>query len=471
MHIAETIHFLIWGPWTLALFLGVGIWFSIKSGFFQFRGLACWWGCTAGSLWKGREGAKGKGITQFQSACTALAATIGTGNIVGVATALTAGGPGALFWMWVSAAIGMMTAYGETSLGQRFRYRGEDGHWMCGPMVYMDRGLGCRRLGALYAWFAVLASFGMGSMVQSNSISETLHFSVGLPPAGSALLVTVLTGAVISGGIGRISRVSEKMVPLSAGIYIVFSLMVILSYWERLPAVISAVFRDAFRIQSVGGGVSGWLLSRSVRYGLSRGVFSNEAGLGSLAVLHGAAEDTSPEQQGMWAMFEVFVDTIVVCTLTALVILCVGFDGGGRGLLLSGENGAALTAACFHARLGGLGEALVSGSMAVFAFATVIAWYYLGRQTFHYLARRLRRGRLTGKGGDRVYTALYLFAVFAGCLCRLETVWMMSDMWNGMMAYPNLAALLFLSGQGKYPQIKTIDKKGGNGYNKPDKRE
>lgn len=284
-----------------------------------------------GSLWKAEDRRDGKTVTQFQSACTALAATIGTGNIVGVATALTAGGPGALFWMWVSAAIGMMTAYGETSLGQCYRYREKDGHWMCGPMVYMERGLGCSMLATLYAGLAVMASLGMGSMVQSNSISETLKFAVGVPPVFSAVLVTVLAGIIISGGIARISQVSEKLMPISAGVYVLFSLLVIFSYWDRIPEILTMVFRNAFQIRSVGGGISGFLLSRGVRYGLSRGVFSNEAGLGSLAVLHGAAEDTSPGQQGMWAMFEVFLDTMVICTLTALVILCAAYEAGGQG--------------------------------------------------------------------------------------------------------------------------------------------
>lgn len=451
----EVIHFLVWGPWTLVLFLGTGLWFTIKSGCFQFLGFRYWWKNTAGSLWRRNREENPRTITQFQSACTALAATIGTGNIVGVATALTAGGPGALFWMWVSAAIGMMTAYAETSLGQQYRYRQKDGHWLCGPMIYMERGLGCPLLGILYALFAFCASLGMGSMVQSNSMSGTLHYSVHVPPLLSAFLITLLAGIVILGGIGRISRVSERLMPISAGIYVIFSVMVILSYWEYLPRVLAAVFREAFRIESVGGGVSGFLLSRSVRYGLSRGVFSNEAGLGSLAVLHGAAEKTTPKEQGMWAMFEVFFDTVVICTLTALVILCVGYgerDYAGTFRLL-GEDGAALAIACFRVRFGGAGEALVSGAMAVFAFATIIAWYYLGRQTFHYLAERLCPRYFSGEKGEGLYLVLYLLAVFIGGICRVEAVWLVSDVANGLMAYPNLLSLLLLSRQVAFPGI------------------
>lgn len=460
MHtIAETLHFIVWGPWTLVLLLGTGLWFTLRSGLFQLRGVRCWWRATVGSLHEtegeagkqGQQDGKGK-ITRFQSACTALAATIGTGNIVGVATALTAGGPGALFWMWMSAAIGMMTAYAETWLGQHYRYRREDGEWMCGPMVYMERGLGCPVLGQLYAIFAVLASLGMGSMVQSNSMSGTLKFGAGIPPLLSALLITILTGLVILGGIQRISQVAERLMPLSAGIYIAFSLVVILSCWELLPQIMTDILREAFRWESAGGGIAGFLLSRSVRYGMSRGVFSNEAGLGSLAVLHGAAEDTTPEQQGMWAMFEVFFDTIVICTLTALVILCAEYSGhaGNR----TGIDGAALTAHCFSTRLGAAGEILVSGAMVIFAFATIMAWYYLGRQTFRYLLEHFKVKSQTRKLLEHGYLTLYLLAVFTGCICHLETVWLLSDLWNGLMAYPNLLALLWLSHKIKFPTSK-----------------
>ena len=453
MRTAQTVHFMVWGPWTMLLFLAAGLWFTIRSKGFQIRGFFSWWQATAGSLWgmEKKETASKGGVTAFQSACTALAATIGTGNIAGVATALTAGGPGALVWMWISALIGMMTAYAETVLGQQYRYRRADGHWMCGPMVYIERGLGLPWLGVLYAALAVFSSLGMGSMVQSNSISGTLEFSAGLSPLASAVFITTLTAAVILGGTGRISRVTERLMPVSAGIYILFSGMVILSYWERIPAILGMVLQSAFTPEAAGGGIAGFLLSRSIRFGLSRGVFSNEAGLGSLAVLHGAAEDTTPEQQGMWAMFEVFFDTIVICTLTALVILCVC---GGSGP--AGKDGAALTAWCFSERLGILGEWLVSGAMAVFAFATIIAWYYLGRQTAAYLGEHL-----PGRAGSRperflsCYTALYLAAVFTGCLCRLDVVWLISDVWNGLMAYPNMVALWVLGRQVSFPKTSS----------------
>lgn len=458
----QLLHEIVWGPWTIFLFLGTGLFFTVKSGGFQIRRLPYWWKKTVGSLGNGS-------VSSFQTSCTALAATIGTGNIVGVATALTAGGHGAVFWLWISALIGMATAYAETSLGQKYRYRRPDGAWQCGPMVSMERGLGCRSMGMLYALFAVLASLGMGSMVQANAVSETLCYEAGMKQEIAAVLVTALTAAVVWGGIRRISRVTSWFMPLSAGIYFFFSVWVLLMCRRCIPAVLSQIIKDAWTPGAAGGGIAGFLFSRSVRFGLARGVFSNEAGLGTLAVLHGAAEDTTPEEQGMWAMFEVFFDTIVICTLTALVILCVEREcalmAGGEAVwrmaaahtatvggqtLPASLDGASLTSFCFAKILGRAGGILVSCSMAAFAFATIIGWYYIGRQMFSYLAEYLSPGANT----EYLYTILYLLAVWLGCICRLELVWLMSDLVNGLMAYPNLLSLWLLAGHVQFPKIK-----------------
>ena len=432
----QLLHEIVWGPWTMLLFLGTGLFFTVKSGGFQIRKLPYWWKKTMGSLGNGS-------VSSFQTSCTALAATIGTGNIVGVATALTAGGPGAVFWLWISALIGMATAYTETSLGQKYRYRGLDGAWQCGPMVSMERGLGCRSMGLLYALFAVLASLGMGSMVQANAVSETLCYEAGMKQEIAAVLVTALTAAVVWGGIRRISRMTSWFVPLSAGIYFFFSAWALVVCRRSIPVVLGQILKEAWAPGAAGGGIAGFLFSRSVRFGLARGVFSNEAGLGTLAVLHGAAEDTTPEEQGMWAMFEVFVDTIVICTLTALVILCAGME--------SGLDGAALTSFCFTKIFGSFGGFLVSASMAAFAFATIVGWYYIGRQMFSYLAEYLCPGAST----EYLYTILYLLSVWLGCICRLELVWLLSDLVNGLMAYPNLLSLWLLAGHVQFPKIKT----------------
>ena len=445
----QLLHEIVWGPWTIFLFLGTGLFFTVKSGGFQIRKLPYWWKKTVGSLGKGS-------ISSFQTSCTALAATIGTGNIVGVATALTAGGPGAVFWLWISAFIGMATAYAETSLGQKYRYRRPDGAWQCGPMVSMERGLGCRSMGLIYALFAVLASQGMGCMVQANAVSETLCYEAGMKQEIAAVLVTTLTAAVVWGGIRRISRMTSWFVPLSAGIYFFFSVWVLVVCRRSIPVMLGQILKEAWTPGAAGGGIAGFLFSRSVRFGLARGVFSNEAGLGTLAVLHGAAEDTTPEEQGMWAMFEVFVYTIVICTLTALVILCVEREcalmAGGEEVwrIAAGLDGAALTSFCFTKILGSFGGFLVSASMAAFAFATIVGWYYIGRQMFSYLAEYLCPGANT----EYLYTILYLLAVWLGCICRLELVWLMSDLVNGLMAYPNLLSLWLLAGHVQFPKIK-----------------
>ena len=257
----SAIHEWIWGPGMLALFLAVGVVYSVRLKGYAILGFPKWWKATVGSLWK--EGGKknGEGISQFQSACTALAATIGTGNIAGVATALLAGGPGAIFWMWVSAFLGMATAYGETELGIRYRSKDREGNWLSGPMMYLERGLSCRWAGILYAGFCMIASFGMGSMVQANAISETFECAFSLPPSLIGIGLVVLAGRIILGGVETIARTAEKMVPLSAGIYMAASLAVMVVFREEVPAAFAMIFKDAFSFSSVSGGIAGFGVS------------------------------------------------------------------------------------------------------------------------------------------------------------------------------------------------------------------
>lgn len=448
LYMVRVIHDAVWGNWLLALFLGAGICFTIRLRGFQARSVRGWWGETAGALLKGKEGARG----QLSTVCTALAATVGTGNIAGVATALAAGGPGAVFWMWAAAFLGMATAYAETYLGLCFRRKRADGSYLCGPFLYLEEGLGSRVPGGVYALFCVLASLGMGSMVQANSISESAGCAFSLPPFGAGAVVTALVMAVIFGGIRRISDLAARLVPFSAGLYMALCLTVILGYYDRVPAVFGEIFSGAFRPESAAGGVLGYGMKQAVRFGVARGVFSNEAGLGSLAVLHGSAgEDASPRQQGLWAVFEVFFDTIVSCTLTALAVLCV--SGGGSGLYAgSGMDGSAMVTACFAHCFGRIGGWLTAVSMCLFAFATIIAWFYLGQQAVCYLTGDGRWFR----AACLLYGSLYLCAVFFGCVARMELVWQLSDIFNGLMAAPNLLGLLILSGKVKRPFEKEM---------------
>lgn len=446
MGIVKVIHDLVWGPWLLVLFLGTGIFYTFKLRGFQIFHLRYWWKATVGTLGGGGEESK----SQMATACTALAATVGTGNIAGVATAIAAGGPGAVFWMWVSAFVGMAAAYGETYLGIKYRYKGPDGQYICGPFVYLERGLKSRKMGLIYAFFCVLASLGMGSMVQANSISDSFTYAFSLPPLITGLAVTALTMAVIFGGIGRISEAASKLVPFSACLYMVLCGIVIFSCYDRVPGVFAEIVKEAFNVKSAAGGAAGYGMAKALSYGVARGVFSNEAGLGSLAVLHGSAGKTTAREQGMWAIFEVFFDTIISCTLTALVILCIAGKSGAAGTLFYADgqtDGSAMIAACFSQCFGAAGGYLTAVSMALFAFATIIAWFYLGRQAVAYLTEHSGAGRIF----LFFYGFVYLNAVFFGCVAKLELVWNLSDVFNGLMAVPNLIGILLLSKEVKSP--------------------
>lgn len=446
MENVRVIHDLVWGPWLLVLFLGTGIFYTFKMRGFQIFHLRYWWKATVGTLGGGGEEAK----SQMATACTALAATVGTGNIAGVATAIAAGGPGAVFWMWVSAFVGMAAAYGETYLGIQYRYRGADGQYICGPFVYLERGLKSRKMGLVYAFFCVLASLGMGSMVQANSISDSFTYAFSLPPLITGLAVTLLTMAVIFGGIGRISEAASRLVPFSACLYMVLCGIVIFSCYDRVPGVFAEIVKEAFNVKSAAGGAAGYGMTKALSYGVARGVFSNEAGLGSLAVLHGSAGTTTAGEQGMWAIFEVFFDTIISCTLTALVILCIAGKSGAAGTLFYADgqtDGSAMIAACFSQCFGAAGGYLTAVSMALFAFATIIAWFYLGRQAVAYLTEHSGAGRIF----LFFYGFVYLNAVFFGCVAKLQLVWNLSDVFNGLMAVPNLVGILLLSKEVKSP--------------------
>ena len=476
----DLVHRLVWGPGLLVLMLGAGILYTGKSRGFQVFGWKIWWRETIGG---------GERDSGFRTACTALAATIGTGNIVGVATALKAGGPGAIFWMWISAFLGMMTGYAEVWLGIHYRYRNERGIWIGGAVTYLANGLKSPWLGAVYGICCLLASFGMGGMVQANGAVQTLEFTFGIPEVIGTLAVGGLTAAVLAGGNERITGVAERLIPVASAVYVVCAGVVILTSYERIPMVFAEIFRYALLPQAVAGGVGGYGIRQAVRYGIARGVFSNEAGLGSLAGLHGEAKEekcmavdgaggkcgyVTEEIQGMWAIFEVFFDTIVICTMTALVILCS--SGGAAGLGAMSLDGAALAAWSFERVCGNMGEWLIALAMLVFSFATMIAWFYLGRQTLEAVLEVLDGMAEKGNGGKRVkrttdgkmklesqqkkegrdriywwYFCLYSVCIILGGLTRLEAVWKLSDIWNGLMAFPNLLALFWLQRQVHFP--------------------
>lgn len=425
----------VWGSPLLFLMLGTGLLYTLKLGFFQIVKFPHIVKSTILSLSNSKNGnSKSGGVSQFQAATASLAAAMGTGNIVGVAAAITIGGAGAIFWMWISAVLGMALVYGENYLGTKYR-RCIGGRWYGGPMAYLEYGAGYKWIAMIFAVCCIFAAFGMGNMTQINSISSALDGSFGISPTVTGIVAVILCAAIISGGIKRIGMVTQIAIPFLSVAYILAAIFIIICHCKRIPTAFCEIFRGAFGIRSAGGGVSGTIIAMSVNAGLRRGVFSNEAGLGSSAVLHSPAESGSPNQLGMWAVFEVFVDTIVCCTLTALVILTTGAES-------SGKDGVLLVTEAFASEFGAFAPYFMSAAISLFAFATIIGWFYCGECAVAYIF---------GSTGIPFYKMIFLFFVFIGAVSRSEAVWTLSDIFNGLMAVPNLTGLLLLRKEVKAP--------------------
>ena len=439
---------IVWGPWLILLLLGCGCYLMISLRFLPLRKLLAALGLVFHP--KSRIGTDGEGVSSFSALTTELAATIGTGNIVGVATAMVLGGPGALFWMLLSGIIGLSTKLVESTLCVRYRVRDHKGKPVGGPMYVLQNAFPYRRMGrilaVLFAIFAVLASFGMGNMTQGNSIAEALAVTFGVGRTVTGLVLGIFTILVILGGIDKIARVTEYLVPCMAVFYLFGTGMVIFTHLHNLPAGIWQILWGAFCPKAMAGGSIGFLCSvgngiacsgrQAMRYGVSRGVFSNEAGLGAAGISAACADTKDAVRQGYISMTGVFIDTIVICSLTGLAIASSGMLGqrDAQGEFL---NGTALMIAVFSATFGRVGEWMLTLSIALFAFATIIAWEYQGEKAFEYLMGRCRR---TGW-----YRVGYGIATFLGAVCSLEAVWNFSDICNGLMAVPNLLAVVMLS--------------------------
>lgn len=439
----------IWGPVMLVAFLCVGLMFTLRTKVFQITHVKDWLDVTFLQLFRKDNKAlktdDKHAISQFQSLCTALAATIGVGNISGVAIALALGGPGAIFRMWLSAFLGMMTHYAESTLGIKYRYKNEKGHWVGGAMIYIQRGLGWHWLAVIFSIFCMCASFGIGNMSQGNEIANGLANSFGIPKIVTGTVLMVLAALVILGGIKRIASVAEKIVPFMAITYIVGSLIVIFSNVSSVPAAFASIFRHAFTLSSAGGGIAGFTVMVAMRRGISGGVFSNEAGLGSSVMAHSSSDAKEPVIQGMWGIFEVFTDTLVVCTMTALTILTSGvYDYTEYAKYVGVElpehlkSGVALTSAAFESVFGSLGSQFISITVMLFAFSTILGWSLYGERAVEYLF---------GLRAVPIYKILFIIVIFIGCNASLSLVVDISDTLNGFMALPNLIAITLLSGQ------------------------
>lgn len=417
----------VWGPVTLFLLVGTGVYLTLRLFFLQIRFLpvALKW-----AFFPHRDAKNAEGdISHFASLMTALSATIGTGNIAGVATAMVAGGPGALFWMWISAFFGMATKYAEAILAVKYRVTNDKGEQAGGPMYYIERGLKMRWLAVTFAVLAAVASFGIGCSVQSNSVAQAVEANFGVAPWVTGVFLTVLTGVVVIGGIRSISRVAELIVPVMAMVYVIGGLVVILMRAELIGQAFELIFSQAFTAQSVTGAA----LGKIIQYGVARGVFSNEAGMGSAPIAAAAAKTDHPARQAFVSMTGTFLDTIVVCTITGLVITIGYIMAGGS---YSGLNGAALTSAYFDKLFPGGGGFIVTFGLIFFAYSTILGWCYYGEKCVEYLF---------GSKMLLPYRLMYVLFVLLGTLAQLDLVWRLADIFNGLMAIPNLIGLLLLS--------------------------
>ena len=434
----------VWGPAMLVLLVGTGIFLTIRVGFLTWRNLGYAIKSTLSK--EARTQKRGDGdVSPFSALTTALAATIGTGNIVGVATAMVSGGPGALVWMWISACFGLTSKFSECMLAIKYRERNEKGEMSGGPMYTMRKALS-KGFGAVLSWlfalFAVLASFGIGNMTQANSISSALNETVGFSKVAIGVVLTILSLAVIVGGIKSISKVSSVVVPLMAVFYIIAGIIVIIGNIQNIPAGLVMIFKYAFTPRAVTGGVLGNVVASmmaAMQYGIARGCFSNEAGMGSAAITAAAATTDHPVRQAYINMTGTFWDTIVVCSITGLCIASSGMLGQIDPATGSLYTGSALTIAAFKTILGPLGGWLVTIGIALFAFSTILGWEYHGEKAFEYL---LNTHKL-----NIIYRLVFSCVVFFGATMQLDLVWKLSDIANALMAIPNLICMLLLSGE------------------------
>lgn len=439
--VIQIIDKLVWGPAMLILLVGTGIFLTVRTRFAAWRSLG--YAIRSSLSASARKSGSAGEISPFSALTTALAATIGTGNIVGVATAMAAGGPGALVWMWISAAFGLTTKYSECMLAVKYREQNEKGEMRGGPMYTMKKAIKYKRLGEVMGGFfalsAVIASFGIGNMTQGNSISGALHAAFHIPVEAVGVIAAILVLIIVIGGIRAISSVSAIVVPVMAIFYMVCGLIAIIGNAHNLPAGLSMIFQMAFSVRAVGGGLCGSItasMANALRFGVARGVFSNEAGMGSAAISAAAAATDSHVKQGLINMTGTFWDTLVVCTITGLAIASSGVlgmtDATGAPI-----EGAALTIAAFETVLGAPGGWFVSIGITLFAFSTILGWEYQGEKAWEYLLGTHRYNLL--------YRAVFSVIVFVGCTQTLKLVWGFSDIANALMAVPNLICLLLLS--------------------------
>ena len=430
-----------WGPIMLALLIGTGVLLTFRTGWIQVR----WFGYamkkTVGSLFHKKAEESGENLSAFQAVCTAMAGTVGTGNIAGVTGAIFVGGPGAVFWMWVSAFFGMCTKYAEILLAMKYRETDENGIYKGGPMYYIKNGLGknWKWLAAIFAVLGGLTSFGIGNIAQTSEIAGALNSLIGLPALASGILLAIVIAFVVFGGVKRIGEVTTYMVPFMSIFYVIAGVAVIVLRITDVPAAFATIVTEAFSFRAVGGGVTGYVIMTAMRQGFARGVFSNEAGMGSAPIAHAASNVKEPAEQAMWGLFEVFFDTIIICSITGLTVVLSGIYTGAEGLAAYASKGAAAVAAFNSILPGTLGGTIIQISLIFFALSTILSWAYYGERCWGYLTNN-------NKVFDKCYKAVFVLITIVAATGSGTLMWDISDTLNGLMAIPNLIALLFLSG-------------------------
>ena len=443
---------IVWGWPALILLAAVGVLITFITKFFQVSHIGHWMKNTIGSIFSDKKvlgHTEDKSISQFQSLCTALAGTVGTGNIVGVSGAIITGGPGAVFWMWIIAFFGMMTKFAENVLGIFYRKKNQSGEWSGGAMYYLQDGLGgyknCKTLGrvlaVLFAAFCLIASFGIGNMTQVNSISENMNAVFGVPMWVTGIVVLALTALVTLGGLQRVANVTEKIVPFMVIFYIIGSIIIFFTNISRIGEVFAAIFQGAFAMKAAGGGIMGYGIKLAIEQGMKRGVFSNEAGLGSSVMVHSNANVHEPVRQGMWGIFEVFADTIIVCSLTAISVLSSGLVDLSTGVTQEAYEGLTLSKAnivstVFTMHFGKLGGAFVAIAVMLFAYSTILGWSHYGKKSCEFLF---------GEKGAFIYSIAFVLVVYGGAVMGDNLSWQLADTFNGMMMLPNLIGVIALS--------------------------
>lgn len=449
-NVNTAINNVVWGIPMLILIIGTGIYMTVGLKFFQVTRIKHWMNETFLAIFKKKHvtahtGKEESSISQFQALSTALAATIGVGNIAGVAGAIITGGAGAVFWMWLSALFGMMTNYSENVLGIFYRRKNSKKEWSGGAMYYLQDGLKNKKgigilakpLAVLFSLFCVLASFGIGNMTQVHEIASTMQDTFKIPPIASGIIIAVVAALVILGGIKAIGNVAEKIVPFMACAYILGTIIVLIMNLSAIPAVFGAIFSNAFGLRPIAGATVGMMIKQAMTMGFKRGVFSNEAGLGSSVMVHSASNVKEPIVQGMWGIFEVFFDTIVVCTLTAFTILCSGLIDLETGNVLTASTGASLVSEALSEGLGTLAGSFVAIAISLFAFTTVLGWSFYGTKSCEYLF---------GTKATVVYKVIFVICIAFGATMSFDLAWAIADTLNALMAIPNLIGVLALSG-------------------------